>query len=133
MQFNESKSESAPPPKISQAPPKPPITFHFLTFSDLDGMRDRDTVSQIKKHVMRDIGRSRRRPSKRRQYSQKLPHHQAELQLRLPNSYVSAFQSGGAIDPFVHFPKELNQTDRELTANSELCQAWRTSFVIIVD
>ena len=41
-----------------------PTSFEFLVFSDLPGMHDARVKSQIRKHAMKDIGASRRRPSR---------------------------------------------------------------------
>jgi hypothetical protein len=39
-----------------------PTSFEFLVFSDLPGMHDARVRTQIRKHAMKDIGASRRRP-----------------------------------------------------------------------
>jgi hypothetical protein len=41
-----------------------PTSFQFLVFSDLPGMHDARVKTQIRKHAMKDIGASRRRPSR---------------------------------------------------------------------
>jgi hypothetical protein len=41
-----------------------PTSFEFLVFSDLAGMHDARVKTQIRKHAMKDIGASRRRPSR---------------------------------------------------------------------
>ena len=38
-----------------------PTTYRFLTFSDVNGMRDASAKKQIRQHAMKDIGASRRR------------------------------------------------------------------------
>lgn len=39
-----------------------PSSYSFLTFSDVDCMRNKSAKAQIRKHAMKDIGVSRRRP-----------------------------------------------------------------------
>lgn len=39
-----------------------PTSYSFITFGDLRRMRDEPAKSQIRKHAMKDIGVSRRRP-----------------------------------------------------------------------
>jgi hypothetical protein len=41
-----------------------PTSFEFLVFSDLPGMHDARVKTQIRKHAMKDVGASRRRPSR---------------------------------------------------------------------
>lgn len=41
-----------------------PTSFQFLVFSDLPGMHDAKVKSKIRKHAMKDIGVTRRRPRK---------------------------------------------------------------------
>jgi hypothetical protein len=41
-----------------------PSSFEFLVFSDIPGMHDARVRTQIRKHAMKDIGASRRRPSR---------------------------------------------------------------------
>ena len=50
-----------------------PTSFEFVTFTDMHGMRDGPAKSQIRKHAMKDIGVSRRRPRRRRTDSKDLP------------------------------------------------------------
>ena len=94
-----------------------PTSFEFVTFSDLGGMRDAGVKSQIRKHAMKDIGITRRRPDKRRR-------GYIELCLDLlPNlsvpSPVWTSVGSGAIDPFLTYPVELGHVERELVANSK--------------
>jgi hypothetical protein len=44
----------------------PPKDFKFITFDNVDDMRDSETISQIRRHAMRDIGVARRLPNSRR-------------------------------------------------------------------
>lgn len=43
-----------------------PTSYEFLTFSDVNSMRDASTKGRIRKHAMKDIGVSRRGPRRRR-------------------------------------------------------------------
>lgn len=43
-----------------------PSGFEFITFGNLDEMRDDTTISQIRRHAMRDVGAARRLPNSRR-------------------------------------------------------------------
>ena len=103
-----------------------PSSFEFLTFSDVSAMRDTAAKSVIRKHAMRDIGVSRRRPDKRRKGYVKIP-----LKLLTPPNEVLTppnevmvpnptrlNMGSGAIDPFIAFPVELDHVGRELVANS---------------
>ncbi|KAF7189854.1 hypothetical protein HII31_08961 [Pseudocercospora fuligena] len=68
----------ATPPTVSsntQAPPasgqkrmqhKQPTSFQFVTFGDVDHMRDSNALSRIRRHAMKDIGLQRRKPKKKR-------------------------------------------------------------------
>lgn len=95
-----------------------PTSFKFLTFSDLSSMRDASTKSQIRKHAMKDIGITRRRPKKASRRVVELP-VDALTQALIPPPHPkwSSVQSG--IDPFIKFPVELDHIGRELVENSE--------------
>ena len=96
-----------------------PSSFEFLIFSDVSAMRGTAAKSVIRKHAMRDIGVSRRRPDKRRKGYVNIP----VALLTPPNEAVvpspSALNMGdGFIDPFLAFPVVLDHVGRELVANS---------------
>ena len=46
--------------------------YEFITFADLDQMRESSTISQIRRHAMKDVGASRRLPHSRRSKQRKL-------------------------------------------------------------
>ena len=94
-----------------------PTSFEFVTFSDVGRMRDAGVKSQIRKHAMKDIGVTRRRPDKRRRGC-------IELLVELmpvvtAPSPVTTSVGSNAIDPFLRYPVELGHVERELVANSK--------------
>ena len=100
-----------------------PTSFEFVTFSDLQHMRGRAATSQIRKHAMKDIGITRRRPEKRRRGYIELPW---ELLPIMPAPYSTSI-GGGAIDPFLGCPVELDDVGKRLVAYSKLAhyRSWR--------
>lgn len=96
-----------------------PSSFQFVTFQDLQTMRDASNLSRIRKHAMRDIGASRRRLTnvKRRAYDKIPLEVLTEIDIVLP-SPVTTGLGEGAIDPFLQFPVELDDFGRELIVNS---------------
>ena len=49
-----------------------PSDFQFITFGQVDQMRNDTTISQIRRHAMRSVGASRRLPNSRRSKQRKL-------------------------------------------------------------
>jgi hypothetical protein len=95
-----------------------PTSFKFLTFSDINSMKNASTKSQIRKHAMKDIGVTRRRPKKESRRVIELPVDALPQTLvPYPHPQWSTVQSG--IDPFMKFPVELDHVGRELVANGE--------------
>ena len=79
-------------------------------------MRDATAKSQIRKHAMKDIGVSRRRPDKRRKGYIEVPLKMlAAVPLPHPDS---TSLGGGVVDPFLEYPVELNQTGKKLVSLS---------------
>ena len=91
-----------------------PTSFEFVTFANPNGMREKGVKTQIRKHAMKDIGATRRRPKKRRQRS-------IELCVLSPiaPSPTSTIVTSGAVDPFLQYPVELGRTEKELVTNSK--------------
>lgn len=103
--------------KGSTERPVKPTSFEFITFSNLSRMRDAAAKSQIRKHAMKDIGVTRRRPDKRRRGCIEVP---LELLPRMaaPSPVVTSI-GYAAIDPFLKYPVELDHVGKELVANSK--------------
>jgi hypothetical protein len=87
-------------------PKKPPI-LEFITFSGdpEDEAKSSAIRTQVKKHVMKDIGRSRRRPKKNEIFEVLID----------PRSVLGT----GDVDPFAPYPIEMGATERELVTYSE--------------
>lgn len=99
-------------------------TFRFVTFSDPSGMRDDRAISQIRRHAMKEIGKSRRLPKptqqKRREQSIILPDEEmASTDAVTPQLTWQQIGSSG-IDPFCQFPVTLTETSRVLVMSRTL-------------
>lgn len=106
---------------INEVMPNPkPSSFAFVTFSDVNGMRNASAKSQIRKHAMKDIGATRRRPHKRRQGYIRVPLEFIPEALA-PHPASSSVDYGG-VDPFLQYPVELDRDGRRLVANSASVQ-----------
>ena len=99
-------------------------TFQFVTFSDPRGMNDHDAISQIRRHAMKEIGKSRRipKPAKRRITKQRdlLPRKEGDVTEAQPPQLQSYRLGCGGIDPFCQFPVTLDETSRMLVMHSAL-------------
>jgi hypothetical protein len=93
-----------------------PSSFAFVTFSDINSMRNASAKSQIRKHAMKDIGAARRRPRQRRRGYIKVPLEFIPEALA-PHPASSSIDYGG-VDPFLQYPVELDRDGRRLVANS---------------
>jgi hypothetical protein len=79
-------------------------TFEFITVNDPAEHRSTELRKKVKRHVMKDIGLSRRRPKK----------NPIVLDVVLdPRAHVGSTST----DPF--FPRELQDNERELVNSSE--------------
>jgi hypothetical protein len=93
-----------------------PAGFQFITISGdpEDEAKSSAIRTRVKKHVMKDIGRSRRRPKKNIIF---------ELVIE-PRSLPGT----GDVDPFAPYPIEMGATERELITYSEyLSDTWYLS------
>jgi hypothetical protein len=97
-----------------------PSSFEFVTFSDLGSMRSASAKSQIRKHAMKDIGVTRRRPNKRRKGYVNVP---IELLADVLSPHpASTGISYDGVDPFLNYPVELDYQGKKLVANSMFVQ-----------
>lgn len=111
----------------SKTAPQGPTSFQFVTFSDVDHMRDATAISRIRRHAMKDIGRQRRKPKKKRFI---------EVPIEVPidsNARTDLAPApkpaigGGGVHTFFPIPVELDQVGKALLANSTLCDVSRGS------
>ena len=98
-----------------------PSSFAFVTFSDISSMRNASAKSQIRKHAMKDIGATRRRPNKRRQGCIRIPIEFIPEALA-PHPASSSIDYDG-VDPFLQYPVVLDRDGRMLVANSTFFRA----------
>jgi len=89
--------------------PEPTSSFKFITITKPEDAKDKDRRRIVRKYVMKNIGRARRKPPSNPTIELFVD---SECQL-----------GSGEIDPFVNFPFELTASDRELVANSMYSQA----------
>lgn len=97
---------------------KAPTSFQFVTFSDVDQMRDATAISSIRRHAMKDIGRSRRKPKKKRLIEVPID---VPIDFNAPVEVVPAPKpaiGGGGVHTFFPIPVELDQVGKALLANS---------------
>lgn len=97
---------------------KGPTSFRFVTFSDVDHMRDATAISSIRRHAMKDIGRQRRKPKKKRF---------VEVPIEVPTDFNARTElvtapkpaiGGGGVHTFFPIPVELDHVGKALLANS---------------
>ncbi|KAF2172118.1 hypothetical protein M409DRAFT_17358 [Zasmidium cellare ATCC 36951] len=101
----------------SNKAPKGPTSFQFVTFSDVDQMRDATAISSIRRHAMKDIGRSRRKPKKTRFVEVPID---VLVDFNAPTEIVPAPKpaiGGGGVHTFFPIPVELDQVGKALLAN----------------
>ncbi|KAK4508219.1 hypothetical protein PRZ48_001957 [Zasmidium cellare] len=94
-----------------------PTSFQFVTFSDVDQMRDATAISSIRRHAMKDIGRSRRKPKKK--WLIEVP-IDVPIDFNAPVEVVPAPKpaiGGGGVHTFFPIPIELDQVGKALLAN----------------
>lgn len=105
-----------PQPGNEVMPYPKPTSFAFVTFSDVNGMRNASAKSQIRKHAMKDIGATRRRAHKRRQGCIRIP---IEIipEMLAPHPASNSIDYEG-VDPFLQYPVELDRDGRKLVNNS---------------
>lgn len=89
-----------------------PVSLQFVTFSDPKDSRSAATVSKIRKHAMKEVGRSRRK-RKRHDSNADLP----DTLLPTPDPRSMAIHTG-AIDAFVQLPVALGDVGKQLVINS---------------
>lgn len=91
-------------PRPKTAASKGPSSFEFITITKPEDAKDKHRRTLVRKFVMKDIGRSWRRPP-------------ANPTIELILDPRCRLGSGEA-DPFARYPIELASVDRELVANS---------------
>lgn len=97
-----------------------PSSYAFVTFSDINDMRDPSAKSLIRRHAMKDIGALRRRQPRRRRVVFERPNEALTAAMQSYANPVSSSIRCGAIDPFCKFPIELDHISRKLVANGML-------------
>lgn len=97
--------------------PSRATTFQFVAFSDPGGMRDGHAISQIRRHAMKEIGKSRRIPkppkpkrARRRDTTLTEPASSSPQPPRLSGQRIGC----GGIDPFCQFPIAIDPTSKVL-------------------
>jgi hypothetical protein len=82
-----------------------PLEFITISGNPEDEAKSETVRTRVKKHVMKDIGLSRRRPKKNKVFEM----------LINPRAIVGT----GDVDPFAPYPIDLGPAERELIANSK--------------
>ncbi|KAF2664018.1 hypothetical protein BT63DRAFT_429553 [Microthyrium microscopicum] len=87
--------------------------FQFISFNDPKNMSSSSSLSLIRRHAMKQIGKSRRRPRAHRKLelvldAQKMQTHASP---HIPKSW---WLGAGPMDPFVKYPIDLGSKEREL-------------------
>jgi hypothetical protein len=85
--------------------PAAPKRLEFITVSDPNDAKAAAIRTRVRKHVMKDIGRSRRQPKKQPTTIELIFDPQCQLGSR-------------EIDPFVRFPIEMGPTEKALLSSS---------------
>jgi hypothetical protein len=82
-----------------------PLEFITISGNPDDEARSSVVRTRVKKHVMKDIGFSRRRPKKNKMF-----------EVMIDPRTVVGF---GDVDPFAPYPVDIGPTERELIATSK--------------
>lgn len=95
-----------------------PVTAHTLDFVNVmhpSDIKDEKTQLRIRRLVMKEVGKSRRKPKTKRERNQ--------IALEVRNATESGMKidrlGSSKIDPFGPYPIELDNTTKVLVANSE--------------
>lgn len=101
-------------------------TFHFVNLKHPGDLKDDATQLRIRRLAMTEAAKARRKPKTKRE------RNEIVLEFRSPvNNQLRVDQVGsGEIDPFCSYPIELDDSARELLANSgEMILQHRASFL----
>ncbi|CAG5158171.1 uncharacterized protein ALTATR162_LOCUS5020 [Alternaria atra] len=87
--------------------------FNFVNLKHPDDIKDEGTQFRIRRLAMAEVGKARRKPKTRKE------RNEIVLELRNSTEMHSSLErfGGGQIDPFSHYPIELDDSDRALLAN----------------
>lgn len=113
-------------------------TFSFVTFGDLQGMRNDHAISQIRKHAMKEIGKSRRIPRTAKRHrsgseKQRTKDETSESTTTLPSTPGLSWRRIGVsgVDPFCEFPVPLDARSRVLVMNSMPVQSIELGILVV--
>jgi hypothetical protein len=97
--------------------------FRFVNLKHPDDLKDEETQGRIRRIVMAEVGKARRKPKTRRERN--------EIVLKIRDSTEAHLRlerlGGGQIDPFCLYPVEMDESSRALVANSP-CVPLRSDF-----
>jgi hypothetical protein len=90
-------------------------TFSFINLKHPDDLKDEETQLRIRRLAMTEVGKARRKPKTKR------GRNEIVLELRNTAERQPDFDrlGSGPIDPFSHYPIELDDSSRTLLANSK--------------
>ena len=89
-------------------------TFNFVNLQHPDDLKNEETQLRIRRLAMTEVGKTRRKPKPKRVC------HEVVLEFRVPAESRMDIDrlGGGRLDPFGHYPIELDDSERALVANS---------------
>ncbi|CAG5158169.1 uncharacterized protein ALTATR162_LOCUS5019 [Alternaria atra] len=93
------------------SPTKP--RFRFINLKHPDDLKDEETQVRIRRIVMAEVGKARRKPRTRRE------RNEIVLEIRDPTEAHLGLErfGGGQMDPFCVYPIKMNESNRALVAN----------------
>jgi hypothetical protein len=101
-------------------------TFSFVNLKHPDDLKDEETQLRIRRLAMTEVGKARRKPKTKR------ARNEIVLEFRNPSEKQPDFDrfGGGDIDPFSPYPIPLDDSIRNLLANSGyIAPSWSASFL----
>jgi hypothetical protein len=89
--------------------------FRFINLKHPDDLKDEETQVRIRRIVMAEVDKARRKPRTRRE------RNEIVLEIRDPTEAHLGLErfGGGQRDPFCLYPVEMNDSNRALVATSE--------------
>lgn len=101
-------------------------SFNFVNLTHPDDLKNEETQLRIRRLAMTEVGKARRKPKTKRARNEII------LEFRNPSESridIDRF-GGGQLDPFNPYPIELDDSDRDLLANSRCIHSfWSDPFL----
>src|ERR1700749_3296111 len=102
--------------------------LQFISFTDPEEMRSSSSISAIRQHAMKEVGKSRRRRKRpikldlvlKSQSISQLEDAQRVVASQESSPTSSWFLGAGPLDPFIKYPIDLGPSERDLVALSKL-------------